>query len=108
VPCCTLVAFVLSQLGLGAVAARVRVLGRRIPLAWGGSRGGWKALGFAVIAAFEILLASAALPLIATERGRAEAAQSFRDVKRICSVGLRATDWAAPRGKNAAGRAAAR
>jgi hypothetical protein len=65
-------------------------------------------VGFAVIAAFEILLASAALPLIITERGRAEAAQSFRDVKRICSVGLGATDWAAPRGKNAAKRAAAR
>lgn len=65
-------------------------------------------MGFAVIAAFEILFASVALPLIATEHGRAEAAQSFRNVKRICSVGSGATDWAAPRGKNAAGRAAAR
>lgn len=84
-PCCTLIAFLLSQLGLGTGAMRVGVL-KRVPTILGGGLGGWKALGFAAVAAFEIVLASAALPLVFTQHGRSEANASFHQVWHICSV----------------------
>lgn len=84
-PCCTLIAFVLSQLGLGA--ARVRLLGR-FPFLPAGLVGSWKAVAVAVIASLEIVLASAAMPLILTERGRSDAANSFQRAWHICSVDL--------------------
>lgn len=71
-PCCTLLAFVLGQIGLGAGAMKTRFAGK-VPFALGG----WKALGLAAIAGAEIVLASAALPLIFTAHGRADAAQSL-------------------------------
>ena len=88
-PCCTLIAFVLSQLGLGAGAARVRFLGR-IPFLQAGLIGGWKAVALAAVAGIEIMLASAALPLIFTEQGRGAAANSFQQAWRVCSIDLNA------------------
>lgn len=82
-PCCTLLAFVLSQIGLGAGAMKTRFAGK-VPFALGG----WKALGLAAIAGAEIVLASAALPLIFTAHDRADAAQSLHHAWRICSVDL--------------------
>lgn len=82
-PCCTLLAFVLGQIGLGAGAMKTRFAGK-VPFALGG----WKALGLAAIAGAEIVLASAALPLIFTAHGRNDAAQSLHHAWRICSVDL--------------------
>ena len=90
VPCCTLIAFVLGQFGLGAGAAKMRYI-NRIPLALGGQPGGWKALSLAAIAGVEILLASAALPLIATGHGREDAGRSFRHMLHVCSLDVLGT-----------------
>jgi hypothetical protein len=93
-PCCTLIAFVLSQLGLGTGALRVGFL-KRIPVILGGELVGWKALGFAAVAAFEIVLASAALPLVVTQHGRSKANNSIHQVWHICSVRWTAFEQAA-------------
>jgi hypothetical protein len=90
VPCCTLIAFVLSQLGLGAGAARMRFTG--IPFIHADWFGGWKAVALAAIAGFEIVLASAVLPLVFAAHGRSNAADSFQHAWHICSVDLGALD----------------
>lgn len=84
-PCCTLIAFLLSQIGLGAARARGH---GRLSFLPAGLMGGWKAVVLAAIAGFEIVVASAAMPLIFTGRGRGDAASSFQQAWHICSVDL--------------------
>jgi len=95
-PCCTLIAFVLSQLGLGAGAARVRYLGR-LSFLHPGQLDGWKAVALAGILGLEIVLTSAAFSLVFTAHGRSDASNSFEHAWQICSVSLGAIADAARR-----------
>lgn len=90
-PCCTLTAFLLSQLGLAGGAVKARFFGgwdpsRMVPQGLLAMVRRWRWAGFAAALGIEVLLAGAAAPYIVTEHGRAQAASSFSSAWHICSV----------------------
>lgn len=86
-PCCTLIAFVLSQCGMAAGAAKTKLFGWDLPATGAGlARLRWPVLGLALL--FETAIGAAAAPYIFTHTGRAEAAQSISTTWHICSVFL--------------------
>lgn len=89
-PCCTLLAFFLSQLGIATGAARLHLLsGGAARFAQMGSAY-WRKVGLLGMVALEIMLAGAAAPYLITSAGRAEAAQSFAGAWHLCHMEWRA------------------
>lgn len=91
-PCCTLTAFLLSQLGIAAGAVKVRLFGGANfgALAPGFLRellGRWRWSGIAAALCIELVLGGAAAPYIFTQQGRTDAARSFVGAWHICSIG---------------------
>ncbi len=82
-PCCTLIAFLLSQCGMAAGAVRTRLFGWTAPSA-GLSRFRWPVLAVALV--FEMTIGAAAAPYIFTGSGRAEAVRSIGATWHICKV----------------------
>ncbi len=84
-PSCTLLAFLLSQCGLAAGAARTGLFGWAAPMAAGGlARFRWPVLAVALM--FELGIGAAAAPYVLTGSGRAEAARSIGATWHICKV----------------------
>ena len=86
-PCCTLMAFVLSQCGMAAGAVRTKLFGWAAPV--GGAKLAslrWPILGLALL--FEVGIGAASAPYIFTQSGRETAAQSFGATWHICQVFL--------------------
>ncbi|MEJ0026610.1 MAG: hypothetical protein WDN01_11335 [Rhizomicrobium sp.] len=84
-PCCTLIAFVLSQCGMAAGAVRTRLFGWTAPMASAGlARFRWPILAVALV--FEMTIGAAAAPYIFTGSGRAEAARSIGATWHICKA----------------------
>ncbi|MEI9994272.1 MAG: hypothetical protein WDM91_06745 [Rhizomicrobium sp.] len=90
-PCCTLIAFLLSQCGIAAGAVKTRLFGPGDPAvpasSFTGLRARWLAL--AAMLVLEGGLGAAAAPYVATGQGRAQAAASFTATWHVCSVFLR-------------------
>lgn len=91
-PCCTLTAFLLSQLGMAAGAVKVRFFGgadfgRLVPAMLQVWFARWRWAGLATVLGVELLLAGAAAPYIVTQSGRVEAADSFASAWHICTMG---------------------
>jgi len=89
-PCCTLIAFILSQLGIAGGAIKVRTTGavglaRFVPLSIRGVYARVRWAGLATALTVELLLAGAAAPYVLTHNGRAEAANSFRTAWHLCT-----------------------
>jgi len=94
-PCCTLIAFILSQLGIAGGAVKVRTSGgagllRFVPASVQSVYARWRWAGLATALTVELLLAGAAAPYVLTHDGRADAAHSFRAAWHFCSIGLAA------------------
>ena len=91
-PCCTLIAFLLSQLGIAGGAIKVRLSGaaslvRFVPLSVRNFYGRWRWAGLATALTVELLLAGAAAPYALTQQGRADTASSFSAAWHFCTVG---------------------
>ena len=91
-PCCTLIAFVLSQFGLAAGAVKMRFFGiasvaslPQVSLAH--LLQGWRAAGLAGALVFELAIGFLAAPYVFTDSGRIEAANSFATAWHICQFG---------------------
>ncbi len=82
-PCCTLLAFLLSQCGMAAGAVRTRLFGWAAP-SIGLARFRWPVLAVALM--FEMAIGAAAAPYVLTGSGRAEAARSIGATWHICKV----------------------
>ena len=86
-PCCTLIAFVLSQCGMAAGAARTRLFGWATPAgAVNFTRLRWPILALALL--FEAGIGAASAPYMLTASGRSAAAQSFGATWHICQIVL--------------------
>jgi len=72
-PCCTFLAFLLGQLGLGTATAKGRIFG-----ALAARAGGYLWLGMAVALSVELVLAAAALPFVVSA--------AHAGVAHICSI----------------------
>jgi hypothetical protein len=90
-PCCTLIAFLLSQLGLAGGALKVRLTGMAgfvglvpMPVRNIGLR--WRWAGMATLLTVELLLAGAVAPYVVTQQGRADAAHTFAAVAHLCAI----------------------
>lgn len=91
-PCCTLIAFLLSQLGLAAGAVKVRLFGGAgfgalVPDFAHAFFARWRWSGVVAALSLELVLVGAAAPYVLTHAGRVEAAQSFTGAWHICSLG---------------------
>ncbi|HTW35408.1 MAG TPA: hypothetical protein VMD53_12390 [Rhizomicrobium sp.] len=91
-PCCTLIAFLLSQLGIAGGAVKVRMSGtsglmRFVPLSVQTLCERWRWAGLVTALTVELLLAGAAAPYVFTQDGRADAASSFRSAWHLCTMG---------------------
>jgi hypothetical protein len=91
-PCCTLTAFLLSQLGIAAGAVKVRFFGGAnfgmwIPEFARLVFARWRWSGIIAALSAELLLAGAAAPYVVTHAGRTEAAHSFVSAWHICTMG---------------------
>ncbi len=91
-PCCTLIAFLLSQIGIAVGAIKVRLsgvasIGRFVPapISRFFSRRRWAGLAGAF--AFEVFVAAAVAPYLFTHTGQLQAADSFAAAWHICSMG---------------------
>jgi hypothetical protein len=90
-PCCTLIAFLLSQLGLAGGALKVRLSGvagfvRLFPAPVRDLCLHWRWAGMATLLSVELLLAGAVAPYVVTQQGRAAAIQSFAAAARLCAI----------------------
>ena len=90
-PCCTLTAFLLSQLGLAGGALKVRLSGaagllRLVPAPVRDLCLQWRWTGVATLLVAELLLAGAVAPYVVTEQGRADAAHGFAAAARLCAI----------------------
>jgi hypothetical protein len=86
-PCCTLIAFVLSQCSMAAGAVRTRLFGWATPVGTvklAGLR--WQILSLALL--FEIAIGAASAPYVFTLSGRSAAAQSFGATWHVCRIVL--------------------
>ncbi|HEY0106898.1 MAG TPA: hypothetical protein VGB91_12500 [Rhizomicrobium sp.] len=81
-PCCTLIAFVLSQCGIAAGAVRTMLFGRTVPAA-GAADLRWPILALALF--FELGIGAASASYILTAPGRTQAAQSFGAAWHVCA-----------------------
>jgi hypothetical protein len=93
-PCCTLTAFLLSQLALAASAVRARLFGRNdvtpfLPVDFRGLFQRRRGVSLAVALVLEAALAGAAAPYVVTQSGRAAASGSFASAWHLCTVGAR-------------------
>ena len=90
-PCCTLLAILLSQPALFYSAVKTRLFGRgtsgRVALIEADARQGWRQVGIAGAIALELVLACAAAPYILTGAGRTATAESATALWHICSLG---------------------
>ena len=89
-PCCTLIAVLLSQFGIAGGAIRMRLSGaaslaRYIPAPALSILLRWRWAVLAGIVGFEVLIGAAAAPYLLTPSGRVAAADSFATAWRICS-----------------------
>jgi len=87
-PCCTLIALLLSQLGIAGGSISMRLsegggAGRLVPVR---SLLRWRWAGLAITLAVELMLEVAAAPLIIRYNGRDDAAASFRSAWRLCTT----------------------
>jgi len=90
-PCCTLIAFLLSQLGLAGGALKVRLSGamgllRLVPAPVRDLCLHWRWAGMATLLTVELLLAGVVAPYVVTRQGRADAVQSFAAAARLCAI----------------------
>ena len=91
-PCCTLTAFLLSQLGIAAGAIKVRLFGGSdfsslMPASVCAVFTRWRWASMAIAFGIELSLVGAVAPYIFTRPGHVEAANSFASAWHICSVG---------------------
>jgi hypothetical protein len=90
-PCCTLIAFLLSQLGLAGGALKVRLSGmasfvRFVPAPARDLCLQWRWAGLATLLTVELLMAGAVAPYVVTQQGRADAVRSFTAAARLCAI----------------------
>jgi len=90
-PCCTLIAFLLGQLGLAGGALKVRLSGvagllRLVPAPVRDLVLHWRWAGMATLLTVELLMAGAVAPYVVTQQGRADAVQSFAAATRFCTI----------------------
>lgn len=90
-PCCTLIGFLLGQLGVAGGLARLRLFELKSAPAFAShfvlrpsARWRWAGLGTALTV--EILLAGLAAPYLFTSHGRSEAMSSFAGAWHLCAV----------------------
>lgn len=91
-PCCTLIAVLLSQIGMAVGTIKVRLsgaasIGSLVPQPIFRNLARRPAVTLAGAFAFEILMGAAAAPYVFTHSGRTAAAASFATAWHICSVG---------------------
>jgi hypothetical protein len=86
-PCCTLIAFILSQPALLIGAIKARLFGEAHGVASAAAYGlhGWKLAGLAGMLAVELTLGFGAAPYLITHKGRVAAEDSTAHVWRLCS-----------------------
>lgn len=91
-PCCTLIAVLLSQVGMAVGAIKVRLsgaasIGGLVPRSISRKLLKRPSMALTGAFAFEILMGAAAAPYLFTHSGRTAAAASFTTAWHICSVG---------------------
>lgn len=98
-PCCTLAAFLLCQLGVAGSALKVRLLGagttfQIMPTWFKALLARWRWAGMAGALALELVLVGAAAPYVVTASGRKATSNSFASVVHFCSLSARLTQSA--------------
>ncbi|MGB8366376.1 MAG: hypothetical protein ACLQUZ_01655 [Rhizomicrobium sp.] len=91
-PCCTLTAFLLSQLGIAVGAIKVRLFGGSdfssvMPASVCTVFARWRWAGMAIAFGVELSLVGAVAPYIFTRPGHVEGANFFASAWHICSMG---------------------